>query len=446
MLSRGYGLNLHAWQCDILESWLSIDKYDRWSASRCGLLIPRQNGKTGLLNMRELYGLVVLGERIVHTAHQQKTATEAFRDLKQIFRHKDLTKLLDGDPLSALGREEIRLKNGGVIKYIARTRASGLGFTADVLVLDEAQELIEAKIEALMPTISAAPSGNPQTIMVGAAPGIDSPGEVFRRLRKDGITGKDKRLSWHEWSVEAIGEVADRSRWEDTNPSLGLQLKGTTIDAELKTLSDDSFARQRLCWWPDKSAEQLIDKASWDKLATEKPAREGKQAFAVRFSPDGELVCVAAALKPIDDKMPHIEVVLHRSTHNGVQWLVEWLQARWQKTALIVVDGKAGAQALIEKLRAAGVGKKAICEPRVADVIASTSRLLSAVNEEAITHFDQPMLNEAALNAKKRPIGKEGYGFGGIDACDVTPIEACTLALWAVMTTKRDPRRKMRIG
>jgi hypothetical protein len=241
--------------------------------------------------------------------------------------------------------------------------------------------------------------------------------------------------------------VSDRSRWEETNPSLGRQLKGTTIDAELKTMSEDSFARQRLCWWPDKSAEQLIDQASWDKLATMSPIRQGKQAFAVRFSPDGELVCVAAAINSMSFDKPHIEVVLHRSTHHGVQWLVEWLRDRWQKTALIVVDGKAGAQALVEKLKAAGVSKKAICEPRTADVIASTSRLLDAVHEEAITHFDQPVLNAAALGAKKRAIGKDGgFGFGGIEGTDVTPIEACALAHWGAMTTKRDPRRRLRIG
>jgi hypothetical protein len=448
MLSCGYGLTPYPWQRGVLDAWLGVDNFGFWTAQRCGLLVPRQNGKTtGTVEVRELFGLIILGERILHTAHQQKTATESFRNLKNIFKHPDLAKLLDGDPLSALGREEIRLKNGGVIKYIARTRASGLGFTADVLILDEAQELTDAQIEALQPTISAAPSGNPQIIMLGAAPGIDSPGEVFGRYRKDAVIGKAKDLSWHEWSVDTIGDVSDRSRWESTNPSLGKTLKGKTINAELNTMTPDSFARQRLCWWPDKSAEQLIDKTSWSKLGTEEPADEGKQTFAVRFSPDGGVVCVAAALKPTDDRKPHIEMVLHRSTNHGVQWLVQWLHDRWQKTALIVVDGKAGAQALVEKLRAAGVGKKAICEPRVADVIASTSRLLDAVHEEAITHFNQPALDKAALSAKKRPIGNGGgYGFGGIDASDVTPIEACALALWAVMTTKRNPRRRQRIG
>lgn len=446
-LSAGYGITLDPWQAYVISAWLSLDTYGLWAAQRCGALIPRQNGKTkGLLVPRELFGLVVLGEKILHTAHQQKTATEAFKALKEIFRHHHLAKLLAGDPLSALGREEIRLRNGGVIKYIARTRASGLGFTADLLVLDEAQELNDDHIEALQPTISAAPSGNPQTIMVGAAPGVDAPGVVFRRYRTDGLSGKAKDLSWHEWSVDSVGDVSDRARWEKTNPALGKRLKGTTIAAECETLAPDSFARQRLCWWPDQSVERLISDDDWAVLAIDNPPEGGKIVFGVRFSADGATVAVAAAIKP-DKGKPHIEVIAHRPTTGGITWLVTWLVKRWSTAALIVIDGKAGTQNLIERLRAEGVGKLTISEMRPADVIASTVRTLDAIHEETITHFNQPVLNMAACNARKRPIGKDGgLGWGGINEVDVTPLEACSMAYWGVMTTKRDPRRKLRIG
>ena len=447
MLTKGYGLDPYPWQSDILYAWMGLDKYGKWAALRCGLLVPRQNGKTmGPVGIRELYGLVILGERILHTAHQQKTATEAFRELKAIFRHPDLAKLLDGDPLSALGREEIRLKNGGVIKYIARTRVSGLGFTADLLVLDEAQELTDAQIDALQPVISAPPLGNPQTIMVGAAPGADSPAEVFRRYRRDGHKGKDEDLSWHEWSVDKIGDISDRSRWEDTNPSLGLRLKASVINVELKTLSEDGFARQRLNWWPDSSSERLVARDLWESLAIKEPPSEGKLVYGVRFSADGEVVTLAVALKP-DEGKSHIEVIAHRSTHAGVKWLVAWLCQRWKKAALIVIDGKSGSQSLVDRLYEKKVSKKVICQPRPSDVIASTNRTLTAINEEEITHYNQPVLNEAACNARKRPIGKDGgWGWGGIEGVDVTPIEAASLAYWGVMTTKRDPRRKARIA
>ena len=46
------------------------------------------------------------------------------------------------------------------------------------------------------------------------------------------------------------------------------------------------------------------------------------------------------------------------------------------------------------------------------------------------------------MTSVRRPIGG-GWGFGGDNSA---PIEAASLALWGVKTSKRDPSRKMRIG
>jgi hypothetical protein len=43
-------------------------------------VVGRQNGKNAILEARELAGLFLLGEKlIIHTAHEQKTASEHFR-------------------------------------------------------------------------------------------------------------------------------------------------------------------------------------------------------------------------------------------------------------------------------------------------------------------------------------------------------------------------------
>jgi hypothetical protein len=52
------------------------------------------------------------------------------------------------------------------------------------------------------------------------------------------------------------------------------------------------------------------------------------------------------------------------------------------------------------------------------------------------------MLDESAKNAVQRRIG-QAWGFGGEDPL---PIEGCSLALWGVRNSKRNPNRKMRIG
>ena len=53
------------------------------------------------------------------------------------------------------------LTNGGSIELVARSKSSGRGFTVDTLVCDEAQEPTDDELQAINPSISAAPSGDP---------------------------------------------------------------------------------------------------------------------------------------------------------------------------------------------------------------------------------------------------------------------------------------------
>ena len=61
-LSAGYGLEPDDWQEDVLDDWLGRRADGRWSAATCGLAVPRQNGKNGIIEVRELFGIVALGE------------------------------------------------------------------------------------------------------------------------------------------------------------------------------------------------------------------------------------------------------------------------------------------------------------------------------------------------------------------------------------------------
>ncbi len=82
-----YGLRPDDWQRLILNDWLAESR-GRWASLTCGLSVPRQNGKNGALEVRELFGMVGRGEKIAHTAHQVKTAQKHFRRLKHFFGKK----------------------------------------------------------------------------------------------------------------------------------------------------------------------------------------------------------------------------------------------------------------------------------------------------------------------------------------------------------------------
>src|SRR5690606_27631274 len=127
------------------------------------------------------------------------TASAAFRRLRELLggRLAGRVRSFQG----ALGREAIWLEDGGSIQFIARSKSSGRGFTADLPSMDEAQELSDDALAALRPTMSAAPLGSPQQILAGTPPSSNMNSDVFKRMRDSAIEGSDPALSWHEWSA-----------------------------------------------------------------------------------------------------------------------------------------------------------------------------------------------------------------------------------------------------
>lgn len=430
-------------------------------ADTCGLSVPRQNGKNGVLEMVELTKLTLQHRKILHTAHEVKTCRKAFLRLKSFFeqpeKYPELAEMVKF-VRATNGQEAIQLwrydeygdkVDGGSIEFIARSKSSGRGFTVDDVVCDEAQEMTDEQFEVLRSTNSAAPSGNPQLIMTGTPTPPSSPGVVFGRTRKNAIAGNTKRTCWVEWSVDKIGDVRDMSRVEDTNPALGYRLQESVIDSELNSMEPDGFARERLGWWAKEGNNSLITLGEWEKLAIQADdvptdERPNKKAFGVKFTPDGAKVAVCVAILQPDGSV-HVELVDngYRLSTSGVRWISDFLCARSESTAAVAIDGRSGMSVLVDQLNKNHYPAKAIMQPGTNGMIAACTMLLEAVHDGTLTHFGQEQLNVSATQSQKREIGNQGgWGFDG-DEC--APIEAACLAYWAVRTTKRRPGRKARM-
>ena len=454
-LAAAYGLTPDPWQQIVLDDWFAVDENGKYVHDTCGLSVPRQNGKNGVLEVRELYGMTVEGEKILHTAHEVKTARKAFLRLVSFFENeREYPELVEAVKCirKTNGQEAIELNNGGSIEFSARSKGAARGFTVDVVICDEAQELNDDQLEALMPTSAAGPLQNSQLILLGTPPGPSTNGDVFPRTRKGAMSDNAEGTSWLEWSVNEVGDVYDESRWEETNPALGYRLTRKSIEKELKTMSPDGFARERLGWWASDIANACFKYEAWRKLAAvftdEEIAdqSEWKRALGVKFSPDGATASVAIAIWQ-QGETPHVEVIETGSTAFGISWAVETASKLWRKVSVIAVDGKSLAQTFIGELADAGVSKKAICLASTANVITASSMFVNAVGSGEITHNNQPALNDAVACAQKRKIGADGgFGFKSANETDVTPLEAASLALWGVKTTKRNPNRKLRVG
>jgi hypothetical protein len=441
-LAAKYGKAPDDWQAEVITAWLSRKADGLLAAGRCGVSVPRQNGKNAILEIVELFKLVVQGRQILHTAHEVKTARKAFDRIKEFF-----TDTRNYPELAALvkvirqtnGQEAIRLTNGASIEFIARSRGSGRGFTVDDLVMDEAQELTDEQLAALMPTISSAPSGDPQIIMTGTPPPPGADGQPYRRMREAAVLAKDKRLSWHEWSPATLPARGDRKALlaaaQECNPALGIRLNWSVVRDELASLGYDEYLRERLGAWDVElsRSQSIILPDQWAALATDTPpdTTNATLAYAVKFSADGARVGLGGAIKPADGGPIFVETIGVGQMRNGTASLVRWLAdpQRWGR-GWIILDGAAGVADLRTKLIEAGVPRRRIIEVNAREAVAAHAGIFAAIVEAEISHSNQGALNTATTVAGTRKIGVTGgWGWKSIDDTkDITPLDAVTLA------------------
>lgn len=427
------GLDLDPWQRTVLEDMLGERADGRWSAFEAGMLIPRQNGKGAVLEARELAGLFLFGEQlIIHSAHEFKTAVEAFRRLRALL---DVLDPPDGSGkrkrvkavTTAAGNEGVELFTGQRVKFLARSRLSGRGFSGDTVILDEAQELSTAAIEAILPTLSARP--NPQVIYAGTVPTPENDAEHWTSLRDRGRAGGDPSLAWLEWSPgEDWDDLDDLDAWARSNPALGYRLTEEAIARERATFTADGFARERLSIWPSLGSGGVIPLATWAALEDRDSTADDPVVFAADVTPDRDQASVSVAGRR-PDGLTHVELLDARP---GVGWVVPRLLElieRW-RPASTVLDGAGPAASLITELQTRGV-EPLVTGPR--DMARACGAFYDAAVNDRLRHTGRPELADALGGAKTRPLGDAwawSRRFG--TNTDITPLVAVTLAFHGI--------------
>ena len=95
LILRYGGFVLDPWQDDVIDDWMATEN-GLWACRTCGLSIPRQNGKTGLLEGRAAAGMIIHNEQVLYTAHLQKTSTETFEELASFFDSPKIREISEG--------------------------------------------------------------------------------------------------------------------------------------------------------------------------------------------------------------------------------------------------------------------------------------------------------------------------------------------------------------
>ncbi len=457
-LAATAGLVLDGWKQDYLRDSLGEDKDGNWSCFECGLIVSRQDGEGSVLEARVLAGMLLFGERLIlWSAHETKTAFEAFQRCVELFtRDPELKKHVKTIHRSN-GNEGIELKNGSRLRFVARTKGSGRGFSADLIILDEAYALTAEQMSALIPTLSSRP--NPQIWYTSSPPLDGLSGEHLFSLRERAKNGDDDLL-WYDYGIQDIDltdleDMAEKDArallgsedtWLQSNPAANIRISLSFIRKEFGTMPLADFARERCGIWPRqvKEGAGIIDTREWAKFAVPpdevdlsgvvfaldiNPARTHSALWAISGKVDGPITLSCVAYEPGTDwVVPRL--VRLRDTRNPVA---------------IVLDVKGPAGSLLLDLEEQGFhlprdkdrprrGDLAI--PNAQEVAAAFGLFVDSFRQGLLRHAADEPLDRAVATAETRSLVGGTAWDRGKGGADIAPLVASTIGVWAFLARR----------
>lgn len=468
-VARLAGMELDPWQADFVIQSCSIDpaksfhnpltkrREYKWAQLENALVVPRQNGKSGAFEVRELAGLFLFGERlIIHSAHLAETSQEQFIRVKNLIEgvpdfDREVLKVRE-----AHDGKGIYLKSGQRLLFKTRTSSGGRGLSADCIVFDEAMVLGEAVIGSVFPSLSARP--NPHVFYGGSSGNIEVQDCVqLGRLQTRALQGDDPSLLYSEWSIDNCNEFCqpgcaehdDPESWESwakANPGFGHRVSPDHIAKEMRAMGGPrsrKFLVERLGvgYYPiEGQAWKVIPKGAWEMRRDDHSQIDGPFALGVDVTPDMSYSALAVCGKRAgEDGLMHVEIpgndayelpIDHRP---GVQWLIPRILEIWknQKPGCVVIDAAGHAAGLIEELERA---KVKVIKLNGREYAQSCGEFRSAVcpqqGEEArLVHIGQPSLTSALAEADKRDLLDLWAWSKRTSAGDISPLVASTLAM-----------------
>lgn len=431
-LAASLGVPLDDWQESALEASMGERTDGRWASKFIGMSAPRQNGKSQLIVARALAGVLLFGEKlIIVSAHETDTAREVWNRIIDVIESNPTLEARVSARMNAVNRESLTFGYGldkQVVKLKARSQSGSRGFSADCLLLDEAQILGKQAWGSIVPTMSARP--NPQAWLFGTPPTETDDPFAFARVRDSAMKGR-ARHCWLEWCADPEDDYDDPETWVKANPSYGVRVSHEACADDRGALDDEQFARERLGMWSVDVARRVIDADSWAIVADAASVAVDGFALAVDVAPDRSVASVALA-GVRSDGLWHVELDEHRV---GVGWVVPWVKSRCENNTIraVVVDERSPAASLLDEFDKV---KIKVTTTSARDMAKACGQFYDGVMDARLKHTDQPQVNVALSVAGKRPLGDAWAWNRRNSNADITPLVAETLALWGAQAPK----------
>ena len=441
------GIRYDLWQQGFLYLLLARKADGRYACGTAGGVVSscRQIGKTFTVGSAILLLAAARPLKVIWTAHHTRTSDETFASLCSLAERPKLKPYVAGIR-RANGQQEIRLGNGSRIMFGARESGFGRGLTGvDMEIFDEAQILTVRALSNLVPITNTSP--NPLIVFMGNPPKPGDPSDAFEEKRTRALSAGG--VLYVEFSADRDADPDDRAQWAKANPSYPERTDEDAILRMRENLPTDAFRREALGIWDETATSVAIDPAKWAAVESmpENLPDGGTLNFGLDMPPDRSVLTIGCAIRYPDGRALVQMADIKDARHDGLQWAVDWLAERWLKTASVVIDSQSPATSLLPDLKRAHVRATVT---GMNEMGRACGRFMDMLNDKTLIHLPdtmQPQLAAAVKGATIRPIGRSGaFGWNKLGSdVDISPLVACTLALWGACTTKRHPGRKQEV-
>lgn len=420
------------------------------------VLVGRQNGKTTVVDVKNLFKLFVLHvPLVIGTAYNLDLAEESWDRALEIIESIPELRAELGQVSRTNGKKFFTLKSGARWMPVAANRAGGRGRSGDDVNLDELREHLSY---GPWGAVTKSTMARPNAQVWAYSNAGDDRSIVLNDLVEAGRNNADPTMGYFEWSAPDTTrctcagrrphadwcKIMDVEAWAQANPGLGYTITERALRSAANTDPEPVFRTECLCQRVPAMKPQwlVVSEEQWTarRLTGVRPE---DVVLSVQVSYDRSHTTIAACGLAGDKRV--VTVIEHRA---GVSWVEERLRGlvdRWNPL-LIIMQDKGATATLWDQMPdrdeyGQGIWPRAedrerpergdILAPWAADIGIAHGLFLDAIQEPSgnLWHTDDAPVNLALANAELRPIGN-GRTWQDRGDNDAGPLQAVTLAFW----------------
>jgi phage terminase large subunit-like protein len=403
------GEPLMPWQELVAIESMRLKDDERWAFPQIGVLVARQQGKSHLMRLRILWGLLN-GEKLqILSAHKLAVSLEHFNQLLDLIEQHDWLLSQMKKIRRTNGQEEIQFNNGGRFKVVANN-AAGRGYAgAETIYLDE---LREHKDYGAWSAITKTQLAAKNPALYGFSNAGDATSMVLNEMRDRGmatIQGVTDSLLWLEWSAPPNSNISiESAQW--ANPAMGRTVHVDNIKATFN--EPEAVVRcEILCQWVDTLQSPWSPNA-WNQCANPdlivEPGQQTYLAFDV--TPRRNQASLVAS-QIIDGKIALGLVQTFDSDTALDDLTIANAVADWAKAYDVteIAYSKNTGQAVAARLASAGIMTTAIDGRAFA---MACDQMLSAMEHHRLIHKDEVTFNKHVSACARIPFAEGGWLIG----------------------------------